>query len=401
MTRTSDNLLSLQIAGLQGIYWMAFCPVTSFASLYLLSKDFSNENIGWVMALGSVLAILLQPALGTLLDRVKRVSLKLVLSVLSLACLGLTVGVIFLRGASLWLAVLYVGMVALLLSMQPLANALTFEYINAGHNISFGVTRSMGSICFAVLSLLLGGWVRQKSTAVIPVVAAVLFAGLLLVVLSFPPVQAGAGRPAVNARSAGSAPAGGFLQRYQRFVPFLLGVAALFVFHTVINTFLAQIITSLGGRESSLGLSLTIAAVCELPALLGFSLLAARFSNASLLRASGILYVLRGLTFLLASSLWMVNLGQVLQGVTFAVLIPAGVYYVNQVMREEDRVKGQTFLSGMNTVGGFLGSVIGGILLDRSGVTAMLLFGLAGAVLGALLLIYAVGKPKEARASNR
>ncbi len=399
MNRSSDRVLSLQIAGLQGFYWMIFCPVSSYASVYLLSRDFSNASIGWVMALGSVLAILLQPALGALLDRVTKISLKLVLCILSLICIALVAGILFLNTGLLWMAVFYVGIVALLLTMQPLVNALTFEYINAGRDISFGMTRAMGSICFAVLSILLGLWVGRFTAGVIPNVTLILFIGFLLIVLSFPRVGKGAGQIPVESAADQPAPAPqvGFLRRYQRFIPFLLGIAALFIFHTVINTFMAQIITSLGGRDTDLGVSLTIAAVCELPALLGFSYLAARFKTQTLLKVSGIFYALRSFIFVLAASVWMVNLGQVLQGVSFAVFIPASVYYVNQMMQGQDRVKGQTFISGTITLGGFFGSVIGGWLLDNSGVPGMLIFGALWAVIGCLLLIYSVGKPKEAR----
>lgn len=403
MKLTSDRVLSLQIAGLQGFYWMIYCPVASYASVFLLSRDFSNASIGWVIALGSVLAILLQPALGALLDRVTKISLKLVLGILSLICIALVAGIIFLNAGLLWMAVFYVGTTALLLSMQPLVNALTFEYINAGRDINFGATRSMGSICFAVLSILLGVWISRFSARVIPIVALVLYVGFLLLVLSFPRVSRGAGQIPVEDAAALPAPAQqvGFLRRYERFIPFLLGIAGLFIFHTVINTFMAQIITSLGGRDTDLGVSLTIAAVCELPAMLGFSYLAARFKTQTLLKVSGIFYALRSFIFILASSVWMVNLGQALQGVSFAVFIPASVYYVNQMMRGQDRVKGQTFISGTITLGGFFGSVIGGWLLDNSGVPDMLIFGAAGAVIGCLLLVYSVGKDKAARALTR
>ena len=122
----SDKMLSLQVAGLQGFYWMIFCPIASFASVYLLSKNFSNQKIGWVMAISSVLAIVLQPALGTLIDKFEKLTLKGVLCTLSLICVALLAGIIFLNAGLVWMAVFYVGIVALLYTMQPLVSALTF-----------------------------------------------------------------------------------------------------------------------------------------------------------------------------------------------------------------------------------------------------------------------------------
>jgi MFS transporter, PPP family, 3-phenylpropionic acid transporter len=393
----TDKLLSLQIAGLQGFYWMIFLPIASFASVYLLSKNFSNQKIGWVMAISSVLAIVLQPALGALIDRFEKLSLKGVLCTLSLICVAFLACIIFLNTGLVLMAVFYVGIVALLYTMQPLVSALTFEYINAGHNVSFGITRASGSICFAVLSTFVGMWVNRYSTSILPIICLILFAGYILIILTFPNVKRSENQTYHIEKSASQPELDdkvGFLRRYDRFIPFLLGAAFLFMFHTVINNFLAQILRPLGGTDTDLGISLTIAAVAELPAFLGFSFIVAKINTRSLMKIAGFIYVLRSFIFLFAASVWMINVGQVFQGLTFAVFIPASVYYINEIMHEKDRVKGQTFVTAMGTLGGFFGNVIGGRLLDMSGVFAMLLFGVVGAVIGSALLFYAIRKPK-------
>ena len=140
-------------------------------------------------------------------------------------------------------------------------------------------------------------------------------------------------------------------------------------------------------------LATTLFRALQLPALLGFSFLISKFSTRSLLKISGLFYALRSFIYLLAASVWMINLGQVFQALSFAVFIPASVYYVNEIMQEKDRVKGQTLITGAITLGNFIGSVIGGWLLDLSGVPLLLTFGAAGAVTGCALLIYAVRKP--------
>ena len=390
MTRTSDNVLSLQTAGLQALYWMVFCPVYSFSSVFLLSRNFSNQQIGWVIAIGNILAVILQPVMGTLLDRVKRISIQWVLIILALLDLVLLIGLILLPLGLLWLAVFYVGVVSLLITMQPLVTSLTFAYINTGHDVNFGITRAAGSLGFAILSTILGYWIIRTTPGIIPVLSAVLVLAYVLLLVTFPKV----GKPehAVVEDLSAVVPARGFLRRYDRFVPFLIGVTCLFIFHTTINTFLAQIMASVGGKTSDLGISLTIAAICELPAFLGFSWLAARFSSSSLLKFSGIMYALRSFIFLVASSVFLVNMGQVFQAFSFAVFIPASVYFINKTMKDEDKVKGQTYVTGLATLGGVIGSIVGGRLLDTASVPAMLMFASAAAVAGGLLMLYSVRK---------
>lgn len=398
MNRKSDRILSLQIAGLQGFYWMIFCPISAYASVYLLSKAFSNQSIGWIIAISSILAIIFQPALGVFHDRFTKINIKTTLWILSVFCLAMLAGMIFFDPKMLMLAILYVGIMALLVTMQPLVNALTFQYINAGRDINFGVTRSAGSLCFAALSIFLGIWVDRYSTDILPIVSFILFAAYALLLFTFPKVdQPGKleKSPVIPENSLSSAPEKGFLTRYYRFIPFLLGVALIFLFHNVINTYLAQIIRSLQGKDTDLGIALTIAAVLELPAFLGFSWLVARINSGKLLKFSGVFYVIRSIVFLMAASVWMVNLGQALQALSFAIFIPASVYFINEMMKEEDRVKGQTFITGSITLGGFFGSVIGGRLLDQSGIFALLLFGGIAALLGALLLFYSIPAQKK------
>ena len=144
MTRTSDKLLSFQTAALQALYWMTFCPIYAFASVFLLSKNFSNQQIGWVIALSNILAVFLQPALGTLIDRMRAVTVKMTLAILTIIDLVLLAGLILLPVNLLWLAILYVGVISLLITMQPLVTSLTFEYINAGRRVNFGITRAAG-----------------------------------------------------------------------------------------------------------------------------------------------------------------------------------------------------------------------------------------------------------------
>ena len=397
MHRKADRLLSLQIAGLQGFYWMIYCPIASFASVYLLSKNFSNQNIGWVMAIANILAVVMQPVSGALIDRFLKISPKLVLSLMTGLSMILLSGLVFLNIGMVWLAVLYVGVIALLFTMQPLVTSLTFEYINAGHDVNFSVTRATGSIFFAVLSTLLGIWINRYSADILPVICLILYVGFLVLILTCPPATR-QGTAHTIVESLTDQPAIGFFQRYERFIPFLIGIAFLFLFHTLINTYLAQVMVSLGGKQTDMGVSMSIAAVCELPAFLGFSLLVAKFDNRSLLKFSAVVYALRSFIFLLATSVIMIHVGQAFQGLTFAIYLPAAVYYVNHLMKDADKVKGQTFITGTMTLGGVVGSVSGGWLLDHYNVHAMLLLGAAAAVIGCLLMVYSVRKPKPASA---
>lgn len=393
MKWTATGLLTVKCAGLQGIYWMSFCSVYSFASVFLLSKHLENQQIGLVLAVSNIASVILQPALGAWADKTTRVSLQTIirsLAFLNIVLLGVLAAFPSIMAASV---LLYGGAVALTLTLQPLLNSFIFSYQNEGRDINFGLTRGIGSICFAFLSLLLGLALNRYHPSVLPFVCISLFAGLLLLMQAFPKLEACSKQKVEVSRSAPQRAFADSLhvfKKYDRFALLLLALSFLFIFHTIANTYLAQIMSHLGGEKNDFGLSLTIAAVCELPAMLGFKHLTSRFTSAALLKTAGCFYVVRSVLFLLSSSVWMINAAQLFQGLSFAVYVPASVYYVNRLMGSEDKVKGQTFIVGSTTLGSVFGSILGGWLLDHAGVHAMLTAGAASAMAGCLLLLYSV-----------
>jgi len=398
MKRVSDRTILAGTVGIQALYWMIFCPVFSYSSVYLLSRDFTNQQIGLVLAINSILAVILQPTLGAVADRAKHIPLKAFISGLSMIALVMLVAVSFVGGAWWKLALIYIVVLALLQTVQPLINSMVFQFINAGANINFGPTRAGGSIAFAVLSTFMGVWLVKHPVSTLPWIGVGLYLLLILLTLFFPRVEA-FGKPLEKPLTLDSTSQPGtdkgFLTRYGRFLIFVIATALIFIFHNIINAYTAQILKSVGGTASDLGLTLTLTALSEVPALVGFGFLSRRFKVRTLLIASAVFYVIRSFLFLAATSVWMIDLAMVIQGVSFAVYLPASVYYVDHLMNGSDKVKGQTFATSAMTLGGIFGSLVGGTLLDSSGVPVTLIFGSAAAVLGCLLMIYSLGEKKK------
>ena len=94
---------------------------------------------------------------------------------------------------------------------------------------------------------------------------------------------------------------------------------------------------------------------------------------------------------LVSPSLPFVLLSQPLQMLGYGLFTPTSVYYVNDSVPPEDQVKGQTLMMvASNGLGGVLGSLFAGSILDLGGADAMLVFCMAccaaAGVLGVLAL---------------
>ena len=69
------KILNVEYGAIHATYWMTYAIVASFASAFLLGRGYSNSYIGLIIAVGSVLAVFLQPILADIADRSEKISL--------------------------------------------------------------------------------------------------------------------------------------------------------------------------------------------------------------------------------------------------------------------------------------------------------------------------------------
>ena len=53
-----------QYALIQGLYWMSFCMIFAYASVYLLDRGLSNTAIGLLIGISGSVSAILQPWIG-------------------------------------------------------------------------------------------------------------------------------------------------------------------------------------------------------------------------------------------------------------------------------------------------------------------------------------------------
>jgi len=271
--------------------------------------------------------------------------------------------------------------------MQPFVNALGMRCMNEGYRLDFGIARAVGSAGYALAAFLLGILSEHLGTSIIPVfiLGAFLLLGLTLL---FYPGSIFTGSGGVRTEQKGGADSlSAFIRRYPRFAVFLGGMILIYYGHTLINSFTFQIIETKGGGNSEMGIATALAAVLELFMMFLFTRIMKKVSLKNLLRVSVCFFTLKVAGSLLAANVLSYYLVQVLQMLGWAVMSVGLVYYVNEIMAPEDRVKGQTYATMTYTVGSVLGAWIGGLLIDTAGVQTMLSTGVLISAAGTLTAI--------------
>lgn len=379
-------------AWIQASYWMAYCILFSFSSLYLLDRGLTNGEIGLLLGLAGALASLLQPWVGARGDRLRRLSLGQFAGAL-VAAMGLcAVGLLLFPGKGAQ-AGLYLGLLVLPHLLAPLLYALGMDCVNNQVPLNFGLARGMGGMSFALVSGLCGWVTALAGPGVIPVL--LLLAGGMLGVGAATFRRGGpVGR---NLPKAPPPPADRrpFLKKYPQCRPLLAGAVLVCTSHNVLASFCLQIVQPLGGGSGEMGWVLTLQGIMDIPAMVLFALLLRRARARVWVRLAGVSFFLHALLSWAAPNLPFLYAIQVFEMTGYAVYAVASVYLVNDLVDLCDRVQGQTYFNMANTLGIVASSFAGGFLLDLAGPQAALALAALTGAGGMGLLWVCLGRRAE------
>lgn len=397
-----EKKLNINYAASQFFYFTMFATMFAFASVFLLDKDFDNTAIGLTLSLMSVATIGFQTIFASYLDKHKNLKLQDVITfILAVIMMG-SLGLLFINH-SLIVLVLIVLIFSLAHATTPLLNSLAFLYTDFGIRINFGFARGMGSLSYALITIILGVVLEKIAVSYLPLFY-VFFALLTLIsVRSYhlsPEMQleqeAVRNYPLRSKRIVESNKSiFDFVQEYKRLFFMMVGVVFLFLGHVFINNFFIQVITPIGGTSKTMGIAIFIGTILELPAMLNFNQLAKRIPVHQLLKIAAVFFLAKHLFTFLAPNLFVIYFAQALQIGAFSVAYPALVEYTQLAVAQEDLVKGQSLLASAIALSNIISSFSGGILLDRIGVSATLFVMVLMTVIGLIIIFLTVENQPE------
>lgn len=361
-----------------GLYWSVIAACVSFLNVFLTGRGLGTAEIGFLTAVGNGLAAIFQPIVSKVCSRSNKNERDFLVLI---SMLAMTLVIMALeRKAGLAMKIEIVAAIALVLVMQPLLNSLGYFYIARSVEINYGVSRGIGSITFAVTSFVLG-ILSEINKDLSMVMAAVLLGALILSLLAQKPISGNNVVTVFDGRAQ--------KQKIQnsKFVIFLLAVGMLFTFYNVTNVYLLQIAKRIGGGAKTVGTAFAVAALFEFPIMFMFNRLKEKFKSRSMLIFSGIFFLLKGILTYIATSPSTLIAIQVTQLFGFALFTPCSVDFINDIMSDEKKITGQGFLASAITMGGVIGSVAGGVLIESTGVLNTLIISNVICLIAILLIV--------------
>ena len=400
-----EKRMNVSYAGIQATYWMVYAVVGSFASVFLLARGYSNSEIGVILAVANVVAVVLQPMVADFADRSKKISLVGIIEIMTIVMLVFMVGLFVFRQKSLALSVIFLMLLAWHTSLQPLINSLNFKLEECGLKINFGVARSMGSLAYSILCAFMGTLVEKHSVSIMPVSGVVVILMLLASLFVTKKIfDKAAAAKAVSGETQHVAVAIeeveeinllDFLKRNKVFLILNIGVLGIFFSNQVLNNYMIQIVSSVGGDSEDMGRILSIMAFLEIPLMVCAGSLRKKFSCELMLKVAAIGFTAKIALHYVATTVAMIYFAQLFQLISFGLFLPVMVMFINEVMSKGEAVKGQALYTIVTTVATIFASLVGGVILDMSGATMLLIVSTIITGVGALLFCVVIEGVKE------
>lgn len=396
MTKTRQPNATPHFTLIQGLYWMTYCILVSFSSVYLLNRGFQNAQIGILISLSSILSALIQPVAAAKADHMVRIALRQVCAIAALSMVLAAAGLLFLPG-KLPQAILYMVLLVVLQLLTPFLYSLAMDCHNNLIPLNYGLARGFGAVTYSIASATCGVMTAAVGVKALPMTLVALTAILIPTLLTFRytgPVGKALPRKEALDQPADDTP---FLKKYRQVPLLMVAISLLFTSHNILLSFPYQIVQGIGGGTEEMGTLLTVQSIMDIPAMVLFCLLLRLASSKFWVKVASVSFFLHALLTWLAPGMTMLCVIQFLETTGYALYTVAIVYFVNEIIDLPDRVQGQAYFSMTNTIGIVLGSLVGGLLLDWSGSGALLAFASLAGGAGMVLLLWALKKPAQAR----
>jgi PPP family 3-phenylpropionic acid transporter len=368
---------------LQILFWVSYCSIYGYITVFLQYKGMTNSEIGIVTGVGSISTIFLSPFISSLISKIKDLTIKKLLFILYTFNIVAMLLFTFLPIPTIVIMILYMIIIAFMVSAVPLVSTICMDYLKVGKYINFGVSRGMGSVAYATTAVVLGQlieFLNPNACTYLFVISSIL---LFIDLFSFEDIQIQDSNKNEETTSIIEV-----VKTYKVFFMILLGFGFMFSATSALSVYLINIVKNLGGSTSLYGVAVFAMAASELPFMSIVHTLLKKHKAESILFIASIFYIFRNFTICLAGNTTILIIGMLFQGASYGLFTGVITYYVNDYLKPEHQVLGQTLIAMITTgFGSTIGNVLGGFLQDSFGLQSMLYFAM-GITIIAFIMIF-------------
>lgn len=351
--------IKIKLEGIYLLFYAAFACYYPFLITFYEHRGLSYTEIGIAFAVSSIAGVIIQPVWGYFTDKYLNKRLSIIITMILSAVIILTY--IF-AGSFFWIIIVLLAFITFHSAISSITDAYCYEIIDEYKSIDYGKIRLMGSLGYAVSALIMGMVIKKLGSNFIFYGYCIFISLASAIIISFK----FKGRQSSNQIRLKEV---GKILNDKRFIIFSIAIILINICFGVNSNYLAVLINKTGGDVSKLGLMWFIIAISELPGFFFSNKLFKKFGIINLLGVSIIIYILRYYLDSISCSYTIIIIIQLLQGVTYPLYLMAALQYVNKIIPKNLQTTGITLYSAIGGgIGGFTGSLFGGIFLERYSV---------------------------------
>ncbi|WP_407463409.1 MFS transporter [Methanobrevibacter sp.] len=345
-----------------GLLFIIMLTVYGYGVYFLKNLGLSYVDIGTTIAISALLASILQPILGRIADTY-HYPWQRILLILNLILIISILSMFILPNNHSYL--MFALMIIASGCMYPFITYSPFYYEHHGIKTNFGVARGFGSLTFTVFALIIGFALRDMNFMVIPLFSLASSIMMMIIICLLPDYGYKDNFEKRDFRK-------NIFSKYPVFTLFLVSLIFLMTFQNLFECYMINIIENVGGNISNVGISNSLAAVLELPVMFIFIKILDKADAKKLIIIASLFYIVRSIMICFAQDIVIIYLSQILQMLTFALIVPASVHLTNDMIEDNDQYEAQAFLGATVTVGLIFANFIGGNVLQLYGIDVLL-----------------------------
>jgi PPP family 3-phenylpropionic acid transporter len=347
--------LKIKLNILYFIVYGSLACYSPFLTPYFQDRGLSYFQIGILFAINSLVGVLAQPFWGVITDKYasKKTTLIITMTVSGIFVFGFIISKSFYT--ILFAIIVFMFFQSSIISVN---DANTYDLIDVHKNIQYGKTRLMGSIGYALTSLILG--VIIKITGInVPFFAYFIFTIVGLALLSTINEKSRRTGSSINISDIVR------IVKNKRFIIISIsGLIANAAFNSNGN-YIAVLMKETGGDVANIGMLWFIVAMSELPFFFFESRVIKKYGVLNIYIIGMTFYIIRFFINSLCTNYQAVLAIQLLQGISFPLYLTATLQYVIKIVPPETRTTAlTTFAAITGGIGGFIGNIGGGFLLQ-------------------------------------
>lgn len=369
--------IELNYCGVQVSFWLANLAYSGFTAVYLTAHGFTDAQIGFTSSFMAVLSMCFQLFTSGFSDQHQKIPLKDIMT----AVMGLAL----LSGLALHFLPLPFALVLLVYAIGGgfqstnvgLLNAQIMQYANLGIPVNYGWPRGVGSLVYALGAYGMGIMLERHSASILMPSFLAMLALAALVTQMMPNPNTLAGRiPSIHIQEKGSAHTTyrQMLLTNRPLLLFLLASVVLYFGQAPVMLFLVRVVQRAGGGGVELGITMLLQSGVEMPAMLLIPKLLKRHKPRNILMFAFASYTVKMLLLSLASSLSLVYFSMAISLFCYGLYGVASAVFVNGIVRDGEKVRAQGLIILTSNLGGILGNITGGQIIERLGLAPLLHF---------------------------